>query len=141
MANEHTFNIARFEKAQAEIYQSVVAELRAGQKRSHWMWFVFPQMRGLGLSERAQFFGITSRGEAEAYLAHPVLGVRLRECVRLVQIIEGRTAKEIFGAVDDMKLRSCLTLFDAVSPKDVFGEVLEKYYDGERDAKTLRLLN
>jgi uncharacterized protein (DUF1810 family) len=134
------YDLDRFVQAQATIYPQALAELRAGEKRSHWMWFVFPQIEGLGHSAMSRRYSIKSDSEARAYLEHPVLGPRLRECFAAVRKIEGRTALEIFGSPDDMKLRSCATLFAAVSDEDVFGEVLEKYFGGERDAETLRLL-
>ena len=139
-------DLTRFVEAQARCYARVLAELAAGGKTSHWMWFIFPQLRGLGRSATAQRFGLTGLEEARTYLAHPLLGSRLRECTRLVLAIEGRTAHEIFGSPDDLKLRSCLTLFaQAAGPSPapetrVFGEALAKYYRGEPDARTLELL-
>jgi uncharacterized protein (DUF1810 family) len=124
----------------------VLEELAAGGKTSHWMWFIFPQLRGLGMSATARRFGLSGLEEARAYLAHPLLGARLRECTRLVLAVEGRSAHEIFGSPDDLKLRSCLTLFaQAVAPSPapdtrVFGEALAKYYGGEPDPRTLELL-
>jgi len=127
-------------QAQATTYAQALAELRAGEKRSHWMWFVFPQIEGLGHSAMARRYSIKSAAEATAYLGHPVLGPRLRECFAAVSEIAGRSALEIFGSPDDMKLRSCATLFAAVSNDELFGEVLEKYFGGEPDAKTVRVL-
>jgi uncharacterized protein (DUF1810 family) len=124
-------------------YEQAVAELRAGAKVSHWMWFVFPQVAGLGLSAVSQRFAISSLAEARAYLAHPVLGPRLRECARIVAGAEGRTAEQIFGPVDAMKLRSSVTLFAAAAGEDdqaVFRAVLAKYFDGEADEATLSRL-
>jgi uncharacterized protein (DUF1810 family) len=124
-------------------YEQAVAELRAGAKVSHWMWFVFPQVAGLGLSAVSQRFAISSLAEARAYLAHPVLGPRLRECARIVAGTEGRTAERIFGPVDAMKLRSSVTLFAAAAGEDdqaVFRAVLAKYFDGEADEATLSRL-
>jgi uncharacterized protein (DUF1810 family) len=136
-----TFNLQRFVDAQEPVYQQVLAELGAGSKRSHWMWFVFPQIAGLGRSETARFFAIASRAEAAAYLAHPILGARLRECCRLATRVEGRSAHEIFGGPDDMKFRSSLTLFAAVAPEEVvFTEALRKFFDGEADEATLARL-
>ena len=136
------FNLRRYVDAQAGVYDSVLAELRAGRKRSHWMWFVFPQLRGLGSSPTAVRFSISSIDEARAYLAHDVLGLRLRECARLVAAIDGRTADEIFGWPDDMKLRSSMTLFARAADDDRdFVAVLEKFYGGEGDPATLRLLS
>ncbi len=130
-------NLQRFVDAQAPVYAQVLAELRAGSKRSHWMWFVFPQIAGLGHSETARYFAIASRAEAAAYLEHPVLGPRLRECCRLATLVEGRSAREIFGTPDDMKFRSSLTLFAAVaSDNAIFTSALQKYFGGEPDGLT-----
>jgi uncharacterized protein (DUF1810 family) len=132
------FSLQRFVDAQAPVFEQVLAELSAGSKRSHWMWFVFPQIAGLGRSETARYFAIGSRAEAIAYLAHPILGPRLRECCRLATLAEGRSAREIFGSPDDMKLRSSLTLFAAVAPDDpIFTAALRKYFGGEPDEATL----
>ncbi len=121
---------------------AVKKELRSGRKRSHWMWFVFPQMEGLGSSEMAQRYAIGSRAEAEAYLDHPILGPRLRECTELVNAVEGRTASEIFGSPDDLKFRSSMTLFATVADDPgPFETALERYYDGDPDPKTLELLD
>ena len=133
-------DLERFVEAQAGRMADAMAELRAGRKRTHWMWFVFPQLRGLGHSQMAHHFGIASRDEAAAYLAHPVLGPRLHDCVELVLAVRGRTAHEIFGSPDDVKLRSSMTLFDAVAPGDVFATSLRKYFDGEQDPATIELL-
>lgn len=139
-------DLARFAAAQAGCYDRVLAELAGGEKTSHWMWFIFPQLKGLGASTTARRFGISGLEEARAYLAHPLLGGRLRECTRLVLGVEGRTAHEIFGSPDDLKLRSCLTLFAqaVASPPsredELFGAALAKYYRGEPDPLTLRLL-
>lgn len=136
------FNLRRFVDAQAPVYAQVLAELRAGSKRSHWMWFVFPQIAGFGRSETARHFAIGSRDEAAAYLAHPVLGERLRECCRLATLVEGRSAHEIFGSPDDMKLRSSLTLFAAVAPDEaIFAAALQKLFNGAADASTLARLS
>ena len=135
-------NLERFVEAQNRVYAQVCAELRAGEKRSHWMWFVFPQLAGLGHSEMAQRFAIASLDEARAYLAHPILGTRLRECVGILNGVEGRTAAQIMGYPDDLKLRSCLTLFArATADKQVFLDALEKYFSGEMDSLTLKLLD
>ena len=134
-------DLQRFVQAQAPRMDDVRAELAAGRKRTHWMWFVFPQLRGLGRSQMAWHFGLQSRDEAVAYLAHPVLGARLRECVALVLALDGRGAHAIFGSPDDLKLRSCLTLFREIDGVDgVFGMALDKYFDGRPDAATLQLL-
>ncbi|MDP0499275.1 MAG: DUF1810 domain-containing protein [Verrucomicrobiota bacterium JB022] len=130
-----------FIDAQESVYPQVVRELQAGRKRSHWMWFIFPQLQGLGSSSMARRYALASRAEAEAYAAHPVLGPRLREGVALVLAVEGRTAHEIFGSPDDLKFRSCLTLFEAACPREpLFARGLERYYGGERDPSTQRLL-
>ncbi len=137
-----TDDLSRFVEAQAPHLADVRAELMAGRKRTHWMWFVFPQLRGLGHSSMARHFGIASRDEAVDYLAHPVLGPRLREGVELVLAVQGRTAHEIFGSPDDLKLRSCLTLFREIDGVgSVFGRALEKYFEGQPDAVTLQLLD
>jgi len=135
------YDLQRFVDAQNPVYSQVCAELRAGQKESHWMWFVFPQLRGLGHTHMATKFGISSREEAEAYLAHPILGPRLRECTRLVNTVDGRSIEEVFGYPDDLKFRSSMTLFAAVaSDKEVFRQALQKYFGGEPDRLTLKLL-
>ena len=119
----------------------VLAELRAGRKSSHWMWFVFPQIRGLGQSPMARQFAIASRAEAEAYLGHPILGPRLRECTRLVNAVAGRGIGEIFGSPDDLKFRSSMTLFaHATSDNGIFVEALAKYFGGAEDPLTLQKL-
>ena len=133
--------LGRFASAQAGIYDRVLAELRCGQKRTHWMWFVFPQIDGLAYSSTSQKYAIKSIQEARAYLSHPVLGARLRECAEAVLATEGRSASEIFGYPDDLKLRSSMTLFAYVSdPGSVFVRVLDKYFHGEQDARTLQIL-
>ena len=134
------FDLDRFVAAQDPVYARVRAELAAGAKTSHWMWFVFPQLRGLGRSATAQHFGIENRVEAEAYLRHPVLGERLRECTRLILAVRGRDATGIFGTPDDMKLHSSMTLFAEVTDEPLFAEALERYFGGRRDARTLQLL-
>lgn len=137
MANM-TFDLERFVKAQNPVYPQVCQELRAGRKRSHWMWFIFPQINGLGTSATARKFAISSRGEAEDYLEHPVLGPRLAECTRLVCSIEGRSIQEIFGHPDDLKFRSSMTLFAEVAPNGhAFREALEKFFGGVPDPATL----
>ncbi len=134
-------NLQRFVDAQERVFASVLSELQAGRKRSHWMWFVFPQIRGLGRTGMAWDFAIASRAEAEAYLDHAVLGPRLRQCCRLLLDVEGRSARTILGSPDDLKFRSCLTLFAGVaSDNAVFEEALRKYYDGERCEPTLDFL-
>ena len=134
-------DLTRFIEAQEPHVAMAMAELAAGRKRTHWMWFVFPQLRGLGRSEMARHFGLASRAEAAAYLAHPILGARLRDCVAVVLGVQGRTAHEIFGSPDDLKLRSCLTLFQEIDGADgVFARALAKYFDGQPDPATLQLL-
>ena len=135
------FDLNRFTQAQEPVIARVLGELRAGRKQSHWMWFVFPQIRGLGRSEMAQRYGIGSLDEARAYLAHPVLGARLRECCQLAYAVQGRTANEIFGFPDDMKFKSSLTLFGRAAPQEkVFADCLRKYFAGVEDPATLALL-
>lgn len=133
--------VERFLSAQEPVWDAVVDELRRGRKTTHWMWFVFAQLRGLGTSPRAHFYGLASADEARAYLAHPVLGARLRQCVELVLAVEGRSVHDIFGSPDDQKLRSSLTLFEHVAPDDaLFARALDRLYGGQRDARTLALL-
>lgn len=135
------FELERFVAAQEPVYDQVRAELGLGRKTSHWMWFIFPQLRGLGSSAFAVKYGIALREEAAAYLEHAVLGPRLLECTGLVLVAQGRTAQQIFGSPDDMKLHSCMTLFDAVSDgRGVFRNVLQQYFDGKADLRTLELL-
>lgn len=132
-----SFHLERFVEAQASIYPRVIAELRSGEKRSHWMWFVFPQMKGLGFSSMAQKYGIGSQAEAEAYLQHEVLGPRLRECTQLVNAVEGRSVDDIFGCPDNLKFHSSMTLFAMVSePGSIFHEALSKFFNGKMDPVT-----
>ena len=134
-------DLDRFLAAQASVFDEVRAELSAGRKRSHWMWFIFPQLRGLGQSAMAQHYGLASLAEARAYLAHPVLGPRLRDCTGLVNAVQGRSAEEILGSVDALKFRSCMTLFAAAGPDEgAFRAALDRYYGGMEDPKTLDLL-
>jgi uncharacterized protein (DUF1810 family) len=134
-------DLARFVQAQESCYQQALAEIVGGRKQSHWMWFIFPQFRGLGFSATSQRYAIKSIAEARAYLAHPVLGPRLLECAEGALRVEGRSALRIFGSPDDMKLRSCATLFAAVSPAgSVFHLLIDKYFDSEPDKETLRLI-
>lgn len=136
------FDLNRFVEAQEGNYSAAIGELRAGQKRSHWMWYVFPQMAGLGHSSMSVRYAIRSEDEARAYLAHPVLGPRIIECAEAVLGIEDRSATEIMGSPDDLKLRSCATLFAHISPEgSVFHKILDKYYSSEPDRNTLRQLN
>lgn len=141
MKSNDPFNLNRFLLAQEGIYAQALAELKNGQKRTHWMWFIYPQIRGLGQSPTSQQYAIQSQEEARQYLDHPVLGARLRECAQAILSIEKRTASEIFGFPDDLKLRSCMTLFASLKePGSIFERVLEKYFHGERDARTLAIL-
>lgn len=134
-------DLQRFVRAQDEVYSVVQAELRAGTKRSHWMWFIFPQIAGLGFSAMAQRYAIASLAEANAYLAHPVLGERLRECTRLVLAVQGRSINAIFGSPDDLKFHSCMTLFAKAAPDEpLFKDALKKYFDGASDTATLARL-
>jgi uncharacterized protein (DUF1810 family) len=136
------FDLERFVDAQAPVYRNVVEELRSGRKRSHWMWFVFPQLRGLGGSPTAVHYGISSLEEARAYLRHELLGPRLHECARLVDEVQGRSAADIFGSPDDLKLRSSMTLFArATDDNEDFLAVLDKFYDGRQDQLTLERLD
>jgi uncharacterized protein (DUF1810 family) len=134
-------NLQRFLDAQHKIYGQVCDELRSGKKESHWMWFIFPQMKGLGSSLTAQKYAITGIGEAKAYLAHVLLGFRLRECTQLVQGVDGRSIEAIFGYPDHRKFQSSMTLFARASPdEDLFAAALKKYFHGESDRRTLELL-
>jgi uncharacterized protein (DUF1810 family) len=135
------FQLRRFVDAQQPVYENVLGELRAGRKRSHWMWFIFPQIAGLGYSAIADRFALSSLDEAVAYLAHSVLGQRLRECSVLVAGVEGRSIAEIFGHPDDMKFRSSMTLFSRAAPQEpIFAACLRKYFGGEPDLQTLAKL-
>jgi uncharacterized protein (DUF1810 family) len=133
----HGHDLDRFVDAQDRVYRQVVEELRRGRKTSHWMWFVFPQVAGLGSSPTSRQFAIASLDEARAYLAHPVLGARLRECASLLLASRGSTADDIFGSIDARKLRSSMTLFHRAAPEDpVFQQVLDRYFDGQPDRAT-----
>ncbi len=137
------FALRRFVEAQRDDFEIALAELRAGAKRSHWIWYVFPQVAGLGSSTMAQRYAIRSRAEAVAYLSHPVLGSRLRECVQALRDVTDRTAREIMGSPDDAKLKSSLTLFEAVAAageEAIFAAALDHYFSGERDPRTLEFL-
>ncbi len=132
------YSLQRFVEAQDLMYEQVCAELRLGRKTGHWMWFIFPQIRGLGSSETAQHFAISSHEEAKAYLLHPVLGSRLRQCTRLVTLIEGKSIDQIFGYPDNLKFQSSMTLFvDAATDNKVFLEALKVYFAGEFDQETI----
>jgi uncharacterized protein (DUF1810 family) len=131
------FNLERFVDAQAPVYEQVRRELTVGRKQSHWMWFIFPQIAGLGQSPMSVRFAIASLGEAKAYLAHPVLGARIRECARLTLDVEGKTARDIFGSIDEMKFRSSMTLFARAAPdENIFQRCIDKYFVGDPDPAT-----
>jgi uncharacterized protein (DUF1810 family) len=141
MSINDSHNLARFVSAQEPVFESALSELENGQKKSHWMWFIFPQIEGLGYSETSRYYSIKSIDEARQYLNHPILGPRLLKCAETVLAIGGRTASEIFGSPDDMKFKSSMTLFACVTVSDsLFARVIEKYFDGERDKKTEFLL-
>jgi uncharacterized protein (DUF1810 family) len=138
---EDPYDLKRFVEAQADVYEQALSEVRSGRKRSHWIWYIFPQYDGLGFSSTSVRYAIKSVAEAEAYLLHPVLGPRLLECCEAAVGVEGRSASLIFGSPDDLKLRSCATLFAAVSPAgSLFERLLDKFFQGKRDEKTLRLM-
>jgi uncharacterized protein (DUF1810 family) len=135
------YDLQRFIDAQNPVFEQVCAELGEGQKKGHWMWFIFPQLRGLGRSQMATRFAISSREEAEAYLNHPVLGPRLRECTRLVMLVQGRSINQIFGYPDDLKFRSSMTLFASTASENrIFKDALQKSFAGEPDRLTLEQL-
>ena len=135
------FDLSRFINAQEGIYDRALAELHDGLKRSHWMWYIFPQIEGLGHSPTTRRYSIKSLEEARQYLAHPVLGQRLKESAEAVLAVQGRSAADIFGHPDDWKLQSSMTLFELVSgPESVFGRILDKYYQGKRDTRTLQIV-
>jgi uncharacterized protein (DUF1810 family) len=141
MSEHHSYDLERFVEAQAPVFEGVLAELRGGEKRSHWMWFIFPQIRGLGYSAMAERYAIASREEAAAYLDHPALGERLRQCTELVLDVEGGTVEQIFGYPDDLKFHSSMTLFAAVSSADsIFEAALRKYFNGALDQATIERL-
>jgi uncharacterized protein (DUF1810 family) len=136
------YNLERFLKAQETDYPVALSEIKNGRKQSHWMWYIFPQIAGLGFSETSKYYAIRDMAEAYHYLEHPVLGKRLFEISKLLSGIEGKTANQIFGGPDDLKLKSCMTLFSALkNTNPVFQEVLDKYFDGKQDLKTLELIN
>jgi len=135
------YNLQRFVDAQQPVFAGVIAELRRGSKRGHWMWFIFPQLKGLGRTSQSTFFGISSVLEAAAYLQHPVLGPLLKECTQLVNAVEGRSAEHIFGEIDAMKFRSSMTLFAHATPENqIFTDALEKYFAAEFDPLTIDYL-
>ncbi len=141
MSND-TFDLDRFISAQENVYETALGEIRSGRKQGHWMWFTFPQIVGLGRTEVSQLYAIKSREEAVAYLEHPVLGARLREISEALLSVQDKSATEILGTPDDLKLRSSMTLFKSVSTdNDVFLNVLDRYYEGEEDPQTFRILS
>ena len=141
MSGADPFDLERFVSAQSGSYARALDELRAGRKRSHWIWFVFPEIRGLGLSPTSQHYGISGIDEARAYMSHPILGPRIVECAEALLALKGRTASAIMPYPDDLKLRSSMTLFERVAgPGSVFSRVIEEYYQGHRDERTLELL-
>ncbi len=140
--SDDPYQLSRFVRAQEDDYEQALSELRDGRKRTHWIWYIFPQIDGLALSSTSKRYAIKSVDEAKAYLDHPILGLRLQECAGALLRVENRSATEILGSPDDMKLRSCATLFASVLPAgSVFDRLLEKFYRGERDSKTLQLLD
>jgi uncharacterized protein (DUF1810 family) len=142
VTEDDPFQLRRFVEAQAPVVEAAIGELKAGRKRSHWMWFIFPQLAGLGSSPTARFFGISGLEEAQAYLAHPVLGPRLRACTQAMLALEGRSLNGILGSPDDLKFRSSMTLFDRAADgrEPLFREALVRYCQGEPDSRTLELL-
>lgn len=139
MATEDTFDLERFLKMQERDYATALEEMKRGHKESHWIWYIFPQMRGLGHSDYSWIYGIADLEEAKAYLTHPVLGQRLREITKAVLAHEGEDIFQIMGSgIDGRKLRSSMTLLDAISPNDIFAQVLNSFFGGKRDRKTLR---
>ncbi|MEO0836198.1 MAG: DUF1810 domain-containing protein [Cyanobacteria bacterium J06642_3] len=137
---DEQFDLNRFISAQENVYNCALTELKSGSKRSHWMWFIFPQLDGLGRSATARRYAIKSIGEARAYLNHPILGKRLLECANTILNVKGKSALEIMGYPDDLKLKSSMTLFSCVTSDTIFASVLDKYFSGEQDHKTLQLL-
>lgn len=137
---EDKFNLTRFVSAQNAVYQTVIDELKAGRKRTHWMWYIFPQLKHLGRSANAKFYGLSDADEAKAYLNHPILGQRLREVSETILSLSTDNAVEVFGGIDSRKLKSSMTLFDSVSPNDIFSKILEKYFQSRLDPLTQNLL-
>jgi uncharacterized protein (DUF1810 family) len=141
MADQDPYDLKRFLSAQEPVFERVLTELRSGEKRSHWMWFIFPQIEGLGQSTTSRYYSIKSKAEAREYLNHPILGPRLVECAEIILGIEEKNATEIFGFPDDLKLQSSMTLFSYVAEANsIFEQVIKEYFDGKRDDETLRLL-
>ncbi len=140
MQEKDKYNLTRFIEAQSEVYPIALQELQDGRKHSHWMWYIFPQLKHLGHSYNSRFYGLSGKDEAEAYLAEPVLGHRLREVSMAILNLPADNPVEVFGGIDSMKLRSSMTLFDLVSPDDIFARVLDKYFNGQRDNRTLTII-
>lgn len=140
MQEKDKYNLIRFIEAQSEVYPIALQELQKGRKRSHWMWYIFPQLKHLGHSYNSKFYGLSGKDEAAAYLAEPVLGQRLREVSDVIFNLPTNDAYEVFGGIDGMKLRSSMTLFDIVSPNDIFARVLDKYFNGQRNNRTLTII-
>jgi uncharacterized protein (DUF1810 family) len=134
-------SLDRFVKAQESSYGDALLEISSGRKRSHWMWYIFPQLRGLGRSNKSEYYGIFDKDEALSYLSHPLLGSRLREISTALYELDGRTINEIMGYPDNLKLFSSMTLFDVIAPNDIFEKVLQKYFDGRKDSVTLSKLD
>lgn len=137
---EDKFNLLRFIKAQDKTFPYALQELKEGCKRSHWMWYIFPQLRGLGHSRMSNYYGISGIEEAKSYLENPILNQRLMEVCDSILDLETDDAKEVFGGIDSLKLRSSMTLFDCVSPNDIFAKVLDKYFNGQRDNRTINII-
>ncbi|MDE5566932.1 MAG: DUF1810 domain-containing protein [Muribaculaceae bacterium] len=138
--NSDRFNLARFFEGQYLIYPIALKELQTGVKRTHWMWFIFPQVKGLGKSYNSMFYGLSGIDEAKEYLAEPTLNNRLREITETVLNLQSDSILKVFGKIDSMKLQSSMTIFDLASPDDIFAKVLDKWYDGQRDSSTLKIL-
>lgn len=139
-SNPDPYNLNRFVRAQESCYKTALQEISNGEKQSHWIWFIFPQMKGLGHSSMAQNYGITSFDEAKAYLAHPILREHLIEITQALLMHKDKTAYDILGHIDAIKVRSCMTLFDLIEPNTIFAEVLDIFYNGERDKRTLAMI-
>ena len=139
--NHNNYDLNRFIEAQNRVYPIALKELQEGRKRSHWMWYIFPQLKHLGHSYNAKFYGISGWEEAKAYLANPILDARLRKVSEIILALPGDDAQEVFGGIDARKLRSSMTLFDLVAPNDIFSRVLEKYFNGKRDRRTIAIVN
>ena len=140
MSNIDPFDLQRFVNAQRDVYPQALSEIKNGYKTSHWMWFIFPQIKGLGSSSASVLYSINSVNEAKAFLGHPILGPRIRECCSAVFDLNGVSVEHIFGDIDAIKLRSSMTLFDHIASEDVFSDVLRKYYSGQKDLKTLAII-